>query len=122
MDPELLTLLQPMMAASAELDPPAIGDIATRRERIAPLLQLLADLRGPVPGVEVARHTLLTADGAQLDMSWYFSSESPGSAVLYLHGGGMIHGLAETGAGYDAIVRSYVAASGVPMLLVDYRV
>ncbi|MCX2929039.1 alpha/beta hydrolase [Mycobacterium sp. CVI_P3] len=124
MDPEVQTLLAPIMEAAAELDPPAIGDIATRRERIVPLFQLLADLRGHVPGVEVTRHTLTTGDGAELDLAWYYPSHGrlPGSAALYLHGGGMIHGLTETGPGYDAAVRSYVAASGVPMLMVDYRV
>ncbi len=110
------------MAAAAEVEPPAIGDIATRRERIVPLFRLIADLRGPVADVEVARHTLTTADGAQLDLTWYSLADAPGSAVLYLHGGGMIHGLGQTQPGYDAIVRSYVAASGVPMLMVDYRV
>lgn len=123
LDPELEVLLQPLMAASAELEPPAIGDIATRRERIRPLFQLLADLQAPVSGVDVARHTLTTADGAELDLAWYFPAAGlSGSAVLYLHGGGMIHGLAETAPGYDALVRAYVAASGVPMLVVDYRV
>ncbi|MDT5017209.1 MAG: hypothetical protein QOD39_3369, partial [Mycobacterium sp.] len=68
-------------------------------------------------------HTLTAADGAQLDMSWYHTSEEqPGSAVLYLHGGGMIFGLEHVGAMYDVAVRDYVAASGVPMLVVDYRI
>ena len=111
------------MAAAAALDPPAIGDVATRRERAIPLFQALAASRDPVDGVEVSRHTVTTADGAELDLAWYFPSAGlSGSAVLYLHGGGMIYSLAETAPAYDALVRAYVATSGVPMLLVDYRV
>ncbi|BBX05653.1 alpha/beta hydrolase [Mycolicibacterium aichiense] len=123
MDPEVLTLLQPLMEAAAALEPPAIGDVATRRERAIPMFQTLGASRDPVDGVEVSRHTLRTADGAELDLSWYFpTSESPGSAVLYLHGGGMIYSLAETAPAYDTAMRGYVAATGAPMLLVDYRV
>lgn len=123
MDPELKTLLQPLMDAAAELSPPAVGDVATRRERAIPLFQTLGTMRSAPPGVEVGRHTLPTSDGAELALRWYYpTSGLPGSAVLYLHGGGMIYSLAETEPTYDAIVRAYVASSGVPMLMVDYRV
>ena len=82
MDPEVLTLLQPIMEAAAAVEPPAIGDVATRRERAIPLFQTLGAARGPVDGVEVARHRLPTADGAELDLSWYYpTSGLPGSAV-----------------------------------------
>lgn len=124
MDPEVLRLLQPLLAAAAELDPPAVGDIATRRERALPFFQVVADAREPVSGVEAQHHTLVTSDGAELDLAWYFpsSAQLPGSAVLYLHGGGMIYSMAETAPAYDSAMRGYVAASGVPMLTVDYRV
>ena len=42
----------------------------------------------------------------------------PGSAVVHLHGGGMI--LSNIGL-YDENVARYVSASGVPMLSVEYR-
>ncbi|MCV7176556.1 alpha/beta hydrolase [Mycolicibacterium sphagni] len=123
MDPELLVLLQPLMDAAAQVERPPVGDVATRRERAIPLFELLGDMRGPVEGVEATRHRLPTADGAELDLTWYFpTSGLPGSAVLYLHGGGMIYSLAETAPTYDAVVRTYVATTGVPMLMVDYRV
>jgi acetyl esterase/lipase len=124
MDPEVLGFLHPLMEAAAQLDPPGVGDVATRRERAVPFFAMLAASREPVDGVEVNHHTLTTADGAELPLAWYVpsSSEPPGSAVLYLHGGGMIYSLAETAPMYDAAVRGYVAASGVPMLTVDYRV
>ena len=67
---------------------------------------------------------MTAADGAILDLTWYHpsGSDGPGSAALYLHGGGMIFGLEHVGTLYDLAVREYVAASGVPMLMVDYRV
>ena len=124
MDPELRTLLEPLMAAAAELPAPAVGDVATRRERAVPFFALLAAGREPAVGVEVTGHVLATADGAELPLNWYAptGSEPTGAAALYLHGGGMIYSLAETAAMYDSAVRGYVAASGVPMLTVDYRV
>ena len=123
MDPEVLRFLQPLMEAAAQLDPPAVGDVATRRERAVPFFAMLAASRPPVDGVGVYHHSMTTADGVELPLAWYVPpSELPGSAALYLHGGGMIYSLAETAPMYDAAVRSYVAASGVPMLVVDYRV
>lgn len=123
MDPELEVLLQPLMAAAAAVPTPPIGDVVTRRERAIPLFELFGEMRGPVDGVGVTRHSVTAADGADLDLAWYFpAAELSGSAVLYLHGGGMIYSLAETAPAYDAVVRTYVAATGVPMLLVDYRV
>lgn len=123
-DPELLTFLQPLMAAAAELPPPAVGDVATRRDRAVPFFAMLAGVRAPVSGVDVTPYRLTAADGAELALRWYApsGSEQSGSAVLYLHGGGMIYSLAEAAPMYDAAVRGYVAASAVPMLTVDYRV
>ncbi|KQR00443.1 alpha/beta hydrolase [Arthrobacter sp. Leaf141] len=51
-------------------------------------------------------------------MRWYKKDNSaPGSAVIFLHGGGMIAGSVEI---YDPFVRQHVQWSGVPMLSVDY--
>ena len=123
LDPELLPVLEPLMAAAAELEPPAIGDVTTRRERALPFFEALGKMRGSISGVETTRHSVTAADGTELELEWYFpTSEPAGGAVLYLHGGGMIYSLAETRPGYDAVLRSYVAATGTPMLLVDYRV
>lgn len=56
--------------------------------------------------------------GRTVGLRWYQQEgRNPGSAVVYIHGGGMISGSAEK---YDGIVASYVAATGVPMLSVDY--
>ncbi|HUO39770.1 MAG TPA: alpha/beta hydrolase [Mycobacterium sp.] len=121
--PEVAIELGPVMAAAALAEPPAVGDVATRRLISRLLFEQLAAARPPVAGVQVQKHSLTTGDGAQLGLSWYHPADSaaPGGVALYLHGGGMIFGLSELGALYDAAVRAYVAASGVPMLMVDYR-
>lgn len=77
-----------------------------------------------VEGVDVRRFAMRTDDGATVTLSWYWlaGAQQPGSAGLYLHGGGMILGLDELGLLYDTAVRHYVAASRVPMLVVDYRI
>ena len=61
-------------------------------------------------------------DGTQLPVRWYIpeghGSSSDGSAVVYLHGGGMILGSVQR---CDRYVAGHVAESGVPVLSVDYR-
>jgi acetyl esterase/lipase len=58
-------------------------------------------------------------DGATLLLRWYTKNASaPGSAVLYLHGGGMILSNVTI---YDGPVARYVSATGVPFLSVEYR-
>lgn len=89
--------------------------------------QVFAELVPTLPGVagvEVRRYTLDTDDGAALALSWFYGTQTPapGSAVLYLHGGGMIVGLREFGGLYGLLAARYVAESNVPVLLVDYRV
>ena len=74
--------------------------------------------------METTKHSVTAGDGTQLDATWYRRStgEQPGSAVLYLHGGGMIFGLEHIGRCTTWRSAEYVAESGVPMLVVDYRV
>ncbi len=69
------------------------------------------------------KFSVRTDDGDTLTADWYrpLRAEGSGSAVLYVHGGGMILGMTELRAMYDWLARRYVADSGVPMLLVDYR-
>jgi acetyl esterase/lipase len=122
-DAQVLGQLGPLLEAIGQTEPPPIGDVETRRVNGHRMFDYIATTWAPVPGVEVDRHTLTTADGATLDLDWYHTPAShPGSAVLYLHGGGMIFGLEHLGHLYDVAVRDYVARSGVPMLMVDYRI
>jgi acetyl esterase/lipase len=121
-DAQVLAELGPLMEAVGDTPPPAVGDVETRRIDGHRMFDYVASTWEPVAGVELDRHTLTTADGATLDLGWYHTPGRSGSAVLYLHGGGMIFGLEHLGRVYDLAVREYVAMSGVPMLVVDYRI
>ncbi len=121
-DPEVLAELAPLLAA-ADREPPPVGDVATRRANSRQMFGQLLSSRRAADGVAVQKFTVGTDDGAALAVSWYRpeGADRPGGAALYLHGGGMIFGLHELGDLYDWLARRYVADSGVPMLLVDYR-
>lgn len=123
-DPEVMAELALLFAAVGEIEAPPIGDVQTRRLNGHRLFDYVAAQRTPAPGVEVERYQVPAGDGTLLNAGWYYRQEAnqPGSAVLYLHGGGMIFALEHIGEMYDVAVREYVAASGVPMLVVDYRV
>jgi len=75
--------------------------------------------------VEVRRYELTASDGAVLPLTWYeptTEGRTASAAMLYLHGGGMIMSLEQTAPVYDVAVPQYVSRSGVPALVVDYRV
>jgi acetyl esterase/lipase len=123
-DEQVLAQMAPLLAALGEVDPPAVGDVEARRLNGHRMFDIVAATRAPTAGVDTTRYSLTVADGAALDLTWYYlpGTGGPGSAALYLHGGGMIFSLEHIGALYELAVRDYVAASGVPMLVVDYRV
>jgi acetyl esterase/lipase len=124
-DPQVLAALAPLLDAQAEAGaPPPVGDVAGRRASSRVTFAALAAGRPEVRGIDVTEYALPREHGGTVGMTWYrrADAEQPGSAALYLHGGGMILSLAETRELYDSAVRGYVAGSGVPMLMVDYRV
>jgi acetyl esterase/lipase len=123
-DEQVLAQMAPLLGALAETEAPPVGDVEARRVNGHRMFDLVATRRAPTAGVDTQRHSMTAGDGATLDLTWYHPSggDGPGSAALYLHGGGMIFGLEHIGALYDLAVREYVAASGVPVLVVDYRV
>src|ERR1700746_457180 len=119
MDPEVLSILSrsgPMGRSG-----PPVGDVVSRRRNRSKAFAALAASRDPVPGVDRTDVSTVAGDGTELKMSWYTkaAAKPPGSAVLYLHGGGFIVSLLPV---YDTMIRAYTVATGVPMLLVDYRV
>jgi len=121
-DAQVLAGLAPLMEAVGQAEAPPVGDVESRRTNGHRMFDYVATTWQPVGGVEVDKHTLTTDDGATLDLTWYHTAAQSGSAVLYLHGGGMIFSLEHLGRVYELAVRDYVATSGVPMLMVDYRV
>jgi acetyl esterase/lipase len=71
------------------------------------------------PSVRTADHMVPVTNGEVL-VRWYGKegAASPGSAVVYYHGGGMVCGTVDLN---DRLVSKYVEATGVPILSVDYR-
>jgi acetyl esterase/lipase len=71
--------------------------------------------------VERTPFAVTSFDGSEVSVCWYVPERAiptPGSAVVYLHGGGMLMGSLDVS---DHYVAGHVAESGVPMLSVDYR-
>jgi acetyl esterase/lipase len=115
LDPEIASVL----AAAPTVTAPPVGDVRTRRER-AEARMAAAAARSSLPAqVTVVDRSVAAPDGGELALRWYAAEGAPtGSAALYLHGGGRIAGRIDL---YDHRVARYVAAAGVPMLAVDYR-
>src|ERR1700752_1768274 len=107
---QVLQALGPRLEAVGETDPPPIGDVETRRANGRRWFDYIASTSEPAAHVRLDRHTLTTPAGAPLDLYWYHPvGEHPGSAALFLHGGGMILGLEHARRAYDLAVRDYVA-------------
>jgi acetyl esterase/lipase len=124
LDPQVYPLLSALVEELGETDPSPVGDVESRRRGGHRMMDIVAANTTPAAGVDTERFSVTTADGTELAATWYRRStaDQPGSAALYIHGGGLIFGLEHVGAMCDINVRDYVAASGVPMLVVDYRV
>jgi len=116
LDPDLLAIT----ADAPPRVPAARDDWRTLRANGNAGLELIDSLLPDHREVARGEHTFTAHDGADLSALWYSPPDrTPGPAVVYLHGGGMIMGSV---AGYDRLVAGYVADSGVPFLSVDYRV
>ena len=119
LDPEVAEALEPMEARAADQTPPPVGDVLTRRTSQEELVKHAEDAVPMAGDVVITDYQVTTPDGPQILARWYAKQgSSPGSAVLYTHGGGMIAGNAGQ---LDKTLAQYVSASGVPMLSVDYR-
>jgi len=119
LDPEVGAALAVLFADAGGSPLPVVGDVATRRKTVE-RLQTAIHAQLPMPDdVTIRDFRTTTEDGASLPLRWYAKNGStPGSAVLYAHGGGM--GLSNV-AIYDGPVARYVSAAGVPFLSVEYR-
>lgn len=105
--------------ADAELIPPTPrGDVKALREATNLTLQQLGLAASAAPNVQRTDYQL-PVDGGEILVRWYAKTGStPGSAVAYAHGGGMVCGSVDL---YDSLVADYVESTGVPFLSVDYR-
>ncbi len=119
LDPELAAAMAPMAEAMAGTTPPPAGDVASRRGMWEPIIAHANAAPGTPTDVTVSEHRTTSDDGADVRLLWYEKAgSSPGSAALFLHGGGMILGNADM---FGPTLARYVASSGVPILAVDYR-
>jgi acetyl esterase/lipase len=117
-DPDLAEVL----ASVAELlhaEPVAAGDWQTLRETGNAGLAVMFSAMPEVSGVQSTDVEIAGHEGATITARLYQKEGSnPGSALLYIHGGGMVLGSMDL---YDKVPATYVAETGVPMLSVDYR-
>ena len=121
MDAQVREALEPLLAAARAVTPPPAGDWHTRRVIIERTLEIAARALSPVNGIRVDGYATTALDGTRVPLFLYSRTDTdlPGSAALFLHGGGMIMGWHRI---YDVLARAYVASSGVPLLSVHYRV
>ncbi|MFD3519090.1 alpha/beta hydrolase [Streptomyces sp. NPDC058653] len=118
-DPEVLAAAAELFGGPVEIAAAPVGDVATRRA-VVDTVHAQLDVAQPVPDDVTIRDFETTAgDGTKLLLRWYAKEGArPGSAVLFLHGSGMI---ASGVALYDGTVSRFVSSSGVPFLSVEYR-
>lgn len=115
LDPELAAALE----GAPQLPPLTAGDVLGRRARIEQLIHAAWGSVPVPPDVETTDFHVDAADGASLLLRWYAKRGStPGSAIYYCHGGGMIRGSVDL---FDPMVARYVGLTGIPLLSVDYR-
>lgn len=118
-DPQIKVALMAALAAMGEVVQPDRGDWKSTRESVDAQMMLMRSTAPAFPNVVQAQYNTTADDGAEIALCWYTKEgATTTSAVLYLHGGGMICGSVDL---YESIVAAYVAASGVPMLAVEYR-
>ncbi len=119
MNPEVAAALAPIAEAAAGTTPPPAGDWQTRRATGNDFVLGLTGAIPSPPDVTVSEYQATAKDGATLPLRLYRKERSsPGSLVLYIHGGGMFVCSLDT---HDPICRRYTAASGVPLLAVGMR-
>jgi acetyl esterase/lipase len=120
LDPEVAAGLERFAAGGAGGPAPARGDWRALRELLtADMTRLAAAESASRPNVEKADFEVASADGEPLAVRWYRPrGTQPGSAVVFVHGGGMIAGDIDL---YDGMVSGYVDRAGVPFLSVGYR-
>jgi acetyl esterase/lipase len=119
-DPELAPALAALSEEAKGAPVPARRDWEAVRATATTGLTYMASLTPPSSGVRTTSFSTPTSDGEdEIELRWYTKAGStPGSALVYAHGGGMIAGSVDL---YDELVSWYVAESGVPFLSVDLR-
>lgn len=119
LDPEFAAAIAPLGEAMANATPPAVGDVEARRAMWEPIIGAAGAAQPTPTDVTMTDRHATADDGTQIKVRWYSKQDvSPGSAVVFFHGGGYIFGHIDL---FDGPLARYVSASGVPMLSVEYR-
>jgi len=119
MDPETAAVLVEFERRFGDVPVPARGDWKTLRDNGNANQEFLATLVPAAPDVASTSFFTTTDDGASIELRWYTKDGAePGSAVVYVHGGGMIIANIDL---YGPWVSWYVTMTGVPFLAVEYR-
>lgn len=118
-DPEVLAALHEFTGGQ-EAPKAAVGDVASRRQMVSGLVARIKDFAPPAPtDVTQKDYHVQAKDGHSILLRWYAKTDSsPGSAVYYMHGGGMI---AASINDWHGILSAYVSSTGVPFLAVEFR-
>ncbi|SDP68613.1 alpha/beta hydrolase [Phyllobacterium sp. OV277] len=117
LDPELAAALAVLPSPTSP--PPARGDWQAIRAIGNAGWAAWSAAAPTYPDVHTTSFFAETADGAKIELRWFVrEGSSPGSAVVYAHGGGMILASVDL---YAFVIAEYVAKSGVPFLAVEYR-
>jgi acetyl esterase/lipase len=119
-DPEIEAILKQAMAAGGAQPPPTVrGDALALRQLLDAQMVVLDGAWEKSPEVTKVTHRTTAGDGTEIELHWYSKAgAATGSAVLYIHGGGMVCGSVPL---YDGVITDYVARTGVPMLAPSYR-
>jgi acetyl esterase/lipase len=120
LDPELAPAMAALAAQGAEAESPARGDWQAVRAAASAGLAYMASITPPSSGVTTTSFATAASDGqGEIELRWYTTANAtPGPAVVYTHGGGMLGGSIDL---YNEVVSWYVAEAGVPFLSVELR-
>lgn len=119
-DPEVELALRPRMEAKAKMGAIAAHDVDTRRKLYQGVFAMLNEQTSNPGDVSQRMFHTKTPDGHDLEMTWFTKNGALASksAILHIHGGGMI--LASVPQ-YNFILNALVSATAVPFLSVEYR-
>ena len=122
-DSQVGAALMQLAEAAGDVPPPPAGDWRTRRATMEASMAAWGAAQPMPSDVTTVDYKASAADGTPILLRWYTKqgrseTGTPGPAVLYAHGGGMIHSTVDL---YAPVIGNYVSASGVPMLAVEYR-
>ncbi|WPG98816.1 alpha/beta hydrolase domain-containing protein [Acrodontium crateriforme] len=119
LNPDIASGLATMLGGQPLPPKPPAGDVITRRQNVEGMWGGLMAGFPDINDVETQDFHVKASDGHEILLRWFAKKgSSPGSAILYIHGGGMISLSVDH---FDKIIQTHVSNSGVPFLAVDYR-